>query len=175
MDEKGCLFDVEGMAFYVLCEVDAREAHAVGYFSREIAHEDDTTVNVVIVFPPYQRRGFGKMLIALSYQIAKRRRRPGRPELPMSEPTSDSGKRSAIGGRSAEKSGTSGQSPTCHRPSIQRCWFGCRHSMRRRRGTIFDGRRRVQDGTDVPNRHGGSNTLEKKMFVKFLFFLGRLM
>jgi histone acetyltransferase MYST1 len=81
LSEKCNCFDIENMSFYVLCEFRDGGLHSVGYFSRE----KDYLMKSLVVFPPYQRRGFGKMLISLSYQIAKRRGLLGRFEGPLSD------------------------------------------------------------------------------------------
>jgi histone acetyltransferase MYST1 len=84
LDRKSLFYDVKGFAFYVLCECDAVSAHIVGFFSRELDN-DENVMACIAIFPPYQKRGYGKLLIAMSYEMARRRSKPGKPEHPLSD------------------------------------------------------------------------------------------
>ena len=46
---------------------------------------NDFNLACIMVMPPYQRRGFGKLLIALSYELSKRAGRVCTPERPLSD------------------------------------------------------------------------------------------
>ncbi len=46
---------------------------------------NDFNLACIMVMPPYQRRGFGKFLIALSYELSKRAGRVCTPERPLSD------------------------------------------------------------------------------------------
>jgi histone acetyltransferase MYST1 len=85
LNEKKNIYDIENMAFYILCELNNEKLHSVGYFSRDVAIDNKCIMNSLVVFPPYQRRGFGKMLISLSYEIVKRRGLLGQLEGPLSD------------------------------------------------------------------------------------------
>jgi histone acetyltransferase MYST1 len=39
----------------------------------------------ILTFPPYQRHGYGKFLISLSYELTKREQKVGSPEKPLSD------------------------------------------------------------------------------------------
>nr|KAG8541130.1 hypothetical protein GDO81_029659 [Engystomops pustulosus] len=66
LDHKTLYFDVEPFVFYILTEVDRQGAHIVGYFSKEKESPDGNNVACILTLPPYQRRGYGKFLIAFS-------------------------------------------------------------------------------------------------------------
>lgn len=85
LDHKTLFYDVEGFVFYVLCECDAKGAHIAAYFSRELVSEDGNILACIVALPPYQKKGYGRLLISLSYEIAKRQHRSGGPERPLSD------------------------------------------------------------------------------------------
>ncbi|OHT07964.1 MOZ/SAS family protein [Tritrichomonas foetus] len=85
LDHKTLFYDVEGFLFYVLCECDENGAHVAAYFSREIVSDEGNILACIVALPPYQKRGYGRLLISLSYEIAKRQHRSGGPERPLSD------------------------------------------------------------------------------------------
>ncbi|OHT07733.1 MOZ/SAS family protein [Tritrichomonas foetus] len=85
LDHKTLFYDVEGFNFYVLCECDQRGAHIAAYFSRELSSDVDNILACIVALPPYQKKGYGRMLISLSYELAKRQKRSGGPERPLSD------------------------------------------------------------------------------------------
>lgn len=87
LDHKVLFYDVENFVFYVVCECDSSGAHFVSYFSREVVENTDelNVLACITTLPPYQKRGYGNLCISLAYEIAKRQRRVGGPERPLSD------------------------------------------------------------------------------------------
>ncbi|KAI6239253.1 Histone acetyltransferase [Aphelenchoides fujianensis] len=83
LDHKTLYWAMENFRFYVLCEVDAEGAHLVGHFSKE--QGTNNNLACIMVLPPFQRRGYGKLLIQLSYAISRREKRIATPEKPLSD------------------------------------------------------------------------------------------
>jgi len=81
LDHKTLYYDVEPFLFYVFCEADGKgDCHVIGYFSKEKFSADDYNLACILTLPPYQRKGFGKFIIAFSYELSKVERKVGTPE-----------------------------------------------------------------------------------------------
>ncbi|KAM0324787.1 hypothetical protein ACHAQA_007751 [Verticillium albo-atrum] len=108
LDNKSVFFDVTGFTYFLLVytppakvpanpSADATQAapdvsdekpvrpHIVGFFSKEKMSWDNNNLACILVFPPWQRKGLGALLMGVSYEISRREGVLGGPEKPISE------------------------------------------------------------------------------------------
>ena len=106
LDHKTVYFDTSPFKFYVLCEHEVVERkigkssptseiraktkkvllhHPVGYFSKEKESSENYNLAAICTLPPYQRKGYGKLLISFSYAYSIHENVPGTPEKPLSD------------------------------------------------------------------------------------------
>jgi len=72
LDHKTLYHEVETFQFFVLTEDNNfyNTNTIVGYFSREMTLCEDFNLACIMVLPPYQRKGYGRFLIAFSYYLS---------------------------------------------------------------------------------------------------------
>jgi len=85
LDHKTLYYDVDPFLFFILCEVDNRGYHPVGYYSKEKYSDVGYNLACILTFPSYQRKGYGRFLISFSYEITKMEEKVGSPEKPLSD------------------------------------------------------------------------------------------
>ncbi|KAE9134704.1 putative MYST-like histone acetyltransferase 1 [Phytophthora fragariae] len=85
LDHKTLYYDVDPFLFYVICEVDSRGFHPVGYFSKEKYSELGYNLACILTFPCHQRKGYGHFIIQFSYELSKKEEKVGSPEKPLSD------------------------------------------------------------------------------------------
>ncbi|RNF09615.1 acetyltransferase [Trypanosoma rangeli] len=86
LEEKTTLDDLHFFAFIALFEVDDYGYHFVGYFSKEWRKSMNckNSLSCVMVLPPYRHKGYGTLLIEISYEMGRAEGIPGSPERPLS-------------------------------------------------------------------------------------------
>lgn len=100
LDNKSVFFDVTGFNYFLLIYtpphvklpggvrdhmVDPPQPQIVGFFSKEKMSWDNNNLACILIFPPWQRKGLGGLLIGVSYEISRREGVLGGPEKPISE------------------------------------------------------------------------------------------
>ncbi|XP_048480330.1 histone acetyltransferase KAT7 [Plutella xylostella] len=85
LDHKTLYYDVEPFLFYVMTVADEHGCHVVGYFSKEKNSFLNYNVSCILTLPPYQRQGYGRLLIDFSYLLTKVEGKVGSPETPLSD------------------------------------------------------------------------------------------
>ncbi|CAJ0585776.1 unnamed protein product, partial [Mesorhabditis spiculigera] len=76
--------DVGNFWFYVLTEHTPTGDEIVGYFSKEKKPCKSYNLSCLLVLPYAQKKGYGSLLIDLSYELSRREHKVGGPERPLS-------------------------------------------------------------------------------------------
>ncbi|CAK7264063.1 SAS complex subunit [Sporothrix epigloea] len=63
----------------------APRPRVVGFFSKEKMSWDNNNLACILVFPPWQRKGLGALLMGISYEVSRREGVLGGPEKPISD------------------------------------------------------------------------------------------
>jgi hypothetical protein len=101
LDNKSVFFDVTGFNYFLLvytpptpppidpgaevAEVMPARSQIVGFFSKEKMSWDNNNLACILIFPPWQRKGLGALLMGVSYEISRREGVMGGPEKPISD------------------------------------------------------------------------------------------
>ncbi|KAK0649395.1 acyl-CoA N-acyltransferase [Cercophora newfieldiana] len=101
LDNKSVFFDVTGFNYFLLvytpatppptdpdtdvAEVIPARSQIVGFFSKEKMSWDNNNLACILIFPPWQRKGLGALLMGVSYEISRREGVMGGPEKPISD------------------------------------------------------------------------------------------
>lgn len=81
LESKSIYFALEGFDFFVL----SAHGRVLGFFSREKISWEDYNLACILVFPPFQRKGLGQLLIDYSYYLTRLAGKTGSPEKPLSK------------------------------------------------------------------------------------------
>ncbi|KAJ9291616.1 hypothetical protein DTO021C3_973 [Paecilomyces variotii] len=73
LDHKSVFFDVSSFLYYILTYTDPADPenyYILGYFSKEKLSWDANNLACILIFPPYQHKQLGKLLMGVSYKLS---------------------------------------------------------------------------------------------------------
>lgn len=75
LDHKSVFFDVASFLFYLLTfndpnDTQNQDCRILGYFSKEKMSWDANNLACILIFPPYQHKQLGKLLMGVSYKLS---------------------------------------------------------------------------------------------------------
>jgi hypothetical protein len=91
LDHKTVFFDVATFLYYILTFTDPNDPgnyYVLGFFSKEKLSWDANNLACILIFPPYQHKQLGKLLMGVSYKLSgwdSNGGPIGGPEKPLSE------------------------------------------------------------------------------------------
>ncbi|PQE26540.1 Acyl- N-acyltransferase protein [Rutstroemia sp. NJR-2017a BBW] len=87
LDNKSVFYDTTSFNYFLLVHSTRITNHhqIIGFFSKEKMSWDNNNLACILVFPPWQKKGLGALLMGISYAIARREGILGGPEKPISE------------------------------------------------------------------------------------------
>lgn len=85
IDIKTLFFDTDNFLFYIFTDGDSTRDHIIAFFSKEKVSYDAYNLACIVTIPPYQRQGYGMLLIEFSYELSRFQQERGTPERPLSD------------------------------------------------------------------------------------------
>ncbi|AGO13361.1 AaceriAFR221Cp [[Ashbya] aceris (nom. inval.)] len=82
LDNKSVYFRMTSYEFYILYNTGGHEP--LGFFSKDLYSYNRNNLACILVFPPYQRRSLGTLLIDFSYRLSRNEGLVSGPEFPLS-------------------------------------------------------------------------------------------
>ena len=82
LDNKSMYFKVENYEFFILYETGSNKP--MGFFSKDLVSYQQNNLACILIFPPYQRRQLGTLLMEFSYKLSREEGLITGPELPLS-------------------------------------------------------------------------------------------
>ncbi|CAI4035600.1 hypothetical protein SMKI_13G2500 [Saccharomyces mikatae IFO 1815] len=82
LDNKSMYFKVDHYEFYIVYETGSEKP--MGFFSKDLVSYQQNNLACILIFPPYQRRGLGLLLIEFSYKLSQSEGVISGPEVPLS-------------------------------------------------------------------------------------------
>lgn len=83
LDNKSMYFQVSNFDFYLLYNSNGTPT-PLGFFSRDLVSYNQDNLACILVFPPYQQKGLGSLLIEFSYKLSNSQGLISGPEQPLS-------------------------------------------------------------------------------------------